>query len=35
LTGVFTGSNATQVGVHYTITIDGGSLDGSLILQKP
>jgi hypothetical protein len=31
---VFTGSNADQVGVHYTITIDGGSLDGSLILKR-
>jgi hypothetical protein len=32
--GVFTGSNAAEVGVHYTITIDGGTLNGSLILQR-
>jgi len=32
--GVFTGSGAAQVGLHYTVTIDGGSLDGSLILTR-
>jgi hypothetical protein len=34
ITGVFTGASATEVGVHYTITISGGTLNGSLILQR-
>jgi hypothetical protein len=31
--GVFAGPQGSQVGVHYTIAIDGGTLNGSLILH--
>ncbi len=33
--GVFAGPQGGQVGVHYTIAIEGGTLSGSLILQAP
>jgi hypothetical protein len=33
--GVFAGPQGGLVGVHYTIAIDGGTLNGSLILQAP